>query len=341
MRELSQPIALPPNAVGRFYRGGGRLAAFRAAADQPVDADACEDWVGSVTRTWQPPGAQSHDEGLSRLPDGTPLAEALSRTAAGVLVKLLDAGQRLPVHCHPDRAFARAHLASPFGKAEAWAILDAWEVDGQPPTLWLGWREGLARDELAAMIREQRTDEMLAAMARVPARVGDVWFVPAGVPHAIGAGVFMVEVQEPSDFSIVAEWRGFPIDPADAALRREWSEMVNAFDLEPMSAERLESLRQPAPASADPVQPLLPPQVERFFRAWRLRIDGTLAWPLPPAWTVVVVVGGTGMAHGAGRSLALRRGVTFGVPTQAAAHLQLEGQGLELIACQGGTQPPE
>ncbi|WP_231560250.1 hypothetical protein [Microbacterium hominis] len=45
------------------------------------------------------------------------------------LVKLLDAGQRLPVHAHPDDAFAAAHLGRAHGKAEAWYILSvSWRV---------------------------------------------------------------------------------------------------------------------------------------------------------------------------------------------------------------------
>src|SRR5207302_407045 len=42
-----------------------------------------------------------------------------------LLVKLLDAGPRLPLHVHPDRRFATAHLASPYGKTEAWVTVDA------------------------------------------------------------------------------------------------------------------------------------------------------------------------------------------------------------------------
>lgn len=56
------------------------------------------------------------------------------------------------------------------------------------------------------------------------------WLVPAGVPHAIGAGVFLVELQEPSDLSVVAETGGFPIDPADASLGRGWDGMIDCFD---------------------------------------------------------------------------------------------------------------
>jgi mannose-6-phosphate isomerase len=70
---------------------------------------------------------------LSTWHDGHVLAESIAadprrwlgaeHTDTGVLVKLLDAGQRLPFHVHPDRRFARAHLASPSGEAEAWVTV--------------------------------------------------------------------------------------------------------------------------------------------------------------------------------------------------------------------------
>ena len=49
-------------------------------------------------------------------------------TSTGLLVKLLDAAERLPVHAHPDRAFAREAFDSPFGKTEAWIVLDTREA---------------------------------------------------------------------------------------------------------------------------------------------------------------------------------------------------------------------
>lgn len=98
------------NQPPTFYRGAGRIAAFR---NVPALPDRPEDWVGSVTSRFGLAPA-----GLSTLSDGRVLAEAVAadprwwlgpgRTDTGVLVKLLDAGQRLPLHVHPDRAVRAA-----------------------------------------------------------------------------------------------------------------------------------------------------------------------------------------------------------------------------------------
>jgi mannose-6-phosphate isomerase len=119
-----RPVVLPPNGVPRFYLGGPAIAELRGteAAGERVP----EDWVGSTTTVF------GEDElGLSRLPDGRFLRDAVAEDPVAffgpehaerrgadpaLLVKLLDAGERLPVHVHPDGAFAREALRSPYGK---------------------------------------------------------------------------------------------------------------------------------------------------------------------------------------------------------------------------------
>jgi mannose-6-phosphate isomerase len=327
---MANPIELPPNLLRRLYRGGGRLAGFRGDAGLEITSDACEDWVGSTTQAWHPAHRPGRGEGLSRAVDGRLLRDLLDAPSP-VLVKLLDAGERLPIHCHPTRAFARRFLHSAWGKAEAWIVLETWQVQGAPPpTLWIGWRDGVTRQKLGSWIKEQDGAAMRAAMAARPALAGDVWFVPPGTPHAIGAGVFMVEVQEPTDFSIVAEFSGFDLDEEDARLHLRWDDILDAFDREPMPDARLDALRQPGGDR------ILGPEAEAFFRADRLRLEGASAWPYAGDYAVGVVVRGRGSIG----QLDLRRGVTFAMPPGGIA-ASLRGRALELIVCRGGTNPPE
>lgn len=331
MPALTDPVALAPNRIGRFYRGGALLEAFRGLPS-PTDANEPEDWVGSVTSVWQAAG--STDAGLSRLPDGRTLRSLAGDT--GVLVKLLDAAERLPIHCHPTRAFAQRVLGSAYGKTEAWLVLETRRIPGaEAPHIRLGWRDGVDPDQLAGWIREQRTDEMLAAMRERPVRAGDVWFVPAGVPHVIGPGVFMVEVQEPTDFSIVAEWRGFPIAESDASLGRGWDTMLEAFDRSPMTDARLDALRQSPRVVVSSTALTQTALIERppFFSASRLVVRGSAAWPFAEAVSIGVVTAGRGSVSGAHRSLPLARGATFAMP--AIDGVVTGDPELELIVCRG------
>ena len=143
-----RPMKLPANQFRRFYRGGSAIARFRGSAAAEEEAYVPEDWVGSATAAFG-----SDTDGPSRLPDDRMLKDALAADPEAflgrahverfgadpaLLVKLLDAGQRLPVHCHPDREFARRHLDCPFGKTEAWVIT---EVRGSSPAVHLGFVE--------------------------------------------------------------------------------------------------------------------------------------------------------------------------------------------------------
>ena len=180
----------------------------------PGPAPEPEDWVASVTTRWQ-----EASSGLSRLPDGRLLRDAIAadpeaylgpeHVAAygsdpGLLVKLLDSAERLIVHCHPNREFARAHLGCAHGKTEAWLVVEA-EPRAQ---VYLGFQRPVGLEELGTWVAEQRLEQMLAALHVLPVQTGSVVLVPAGVPHAIGPGILVVELQEPTDFTIALERRG-------------------------------------------------------------------------------------------------------------------------------------
>ena len=353
---LRRPLPLVQNRVARFYRGGALLDAFRGVSD-PRDGDRPEDWVGSVTRAWRPPGTPPADEGRSRIAiDGLELAladlvEARGEDVAGpavterwgattgLLVKLLDAGIRLPVHCHPSRSFAERVLGSPFGKAEAWLFLGTRRIPGDdPPHIRIGWRRDIDARELRGWIERQDSEAILDAMHRVDVAPGDAWFVPPGTPHAIGAGAFIVELQEPTDFSIVAETRDFPVDANDASLRLGWDTAIEAFDLRGRSAGAHASLRhmagEPSPVPGGSLGALLGDETADYFRAVDVRLDGEAPWPLPDTFASLVVTAGGAALEGADGTLAVRRGSTVAIPAVASGTLRVAGADrFAAIAC--------
>jgi mannose-6-phosphate isomerase len=301
------PLPLPPNVLHRFYRGGDRIASFRGI---PVDDDhAPEDWVGSTTSAWGEDGV-----GLSRLDDGRTVLDAVAAAREdflgpdldepGVLVKLLDAGERLPVHFHPDDDFARRELSLPRGKTEAWLILEGGEV-------WVGWREGVERADVERWLDAQESDVMLAGLNRVGVSPGDVVYVPAGIAHALGAGIFMVEVQQPSDLSFLLEWKGFALDgPTQGHLGLGFDRALDALSYE---------ATDPAPL----VGRELPPEAASFFRAKRVRGGDELE----PGFSILVGVDGRGSVGG----VPLARGGALLVP-YAAGPCRIQGD-LEAIRC--------
>ena len=359
---LLRPWPLLPNRVRRFYRGGWHIDAMRGNSETG-DTDRPEDWVGSATAAWTPPGSEGATEGLGEAEiDGSrhrivdliardpaavvgPDLVAVAGPTPGVLVKLLDAGVRLPVHAHPDRAFARRHLGSFFGKAEAWVVVATRDLgEPQGPGVWLGFRRDVGRDELLERIQSRDTEGLLADMHRRPTAAGDVWFVPPGTPHAIGAGVFIVEVQEPTDFSIVAELRDLPIDPEDAHLGLGWDVAIDAIDGRGHDGTWLDRLRhdgrRPSVAGEGWTRrPLTDAPADPYFRAESVSVHGRARAPWSePAWLVAVVMAGAGRVSAGSGSLEVGRGDAFGVPATVLPDVVIDAPGgLELIAC----RPPD
>jgi mannose-6-phosphate isomerase class I len=115
----------------------------------------------------------------------------LSPPQAPVLIKLLFPEQPLSVQVHPDDAYAAAHGLGR-GKSEAWYVVEA--TPGAK--LGVGLRPGVDLARLEADCRAGRGSECLDWVEVAP---GEVINVPAGTVHAIGPGVVLFEVQQPSD----------------------------------------------------------------------------------------------------------------------------------------------
>jgi mannose-6-phosphate isomerase len=162
---------------------------------------------------------------------------------------------------------------------------------------------------------------MLAALNRVPVRPGDTVLVPAGTPHAIGAGVLIVELQEPTDFSVLLEWEGFAIDGrAEGHLGLGMHLALQCVDRGAWDGDRVDHHRtdRPRPAGAlDGVRPLLPSDADPFFRAERVRPDPVAQ--LDPAFSILVAVDGAGRLETPTGGLPLRRGQTVLMPYAAGA----------------------
>lgn len=154
-----------------------------------------------------------------------------------LLVKLLDAGQHLPVHAHPHERWVRQNLEKKYyGKAEAWYILT-------PGVVYLGLKEDTPVIELKALTLAQ-DPRLLDRLHRIEVKPGDAVYVPPGYLHAIGEGVMIVEVQEPADLSILLEWTGFDgLDGMrDGHLGVGWDKALTAVDVMGHSLEEIQQL---------------------------------------------------------------------------------------------------
>lgn len=236
---------LPSNQFDHFYKGGYRIGALRNGPGGPMRP---EEWIGSVTTRF---GEQRM--GLSTLPDGELLLDAIATNPAAwlgsehvktfgasteLLVKLLDPDQRLPVHFHPNRKFAREHLSLQHGKTEAWIVLEA----PKDAYVGLGFKESKEKAEIAAMVEARDANGLLDSLTKFSVQAGDAILVPAGTPHAIGAGTFVLELQEPADLSALLEWNDFAVDGVkDGHLGLGFDTVLDALRYSPLTdTERTE-----------------------------------------------------------------------------------------------------
>lgn len=316
-----KPIHLPANSFEHFYAGGSKIARFRGGHEQSGRRRP-EDWVASTTAR-----DGTEHTGLSELPDGRLLRDAVAADPVvwlgaahhkafgddtSLLVKLLDTDDRLIVHTHPSRDFAREHLGCAHGKTEAWVILETTDPN---PLVYLGFRQEVSAGQLQDWVLSQRTDELLAALNEVPVKVGDVVLVPAGVPHAIGAGIFIAEVQEPTDFSLTLEWLGYDLDGANVGhLGLGFDLALQSVDRSAWPPERVKQLFGPSD-DGSARQELLPAAAAPFFRIERIRAGADLE----PSFAVVIVTAGAGTLITDDAEVALQHGETLVVPYAAGA----------------------
>lgn len=210
----SQPVFFEKNRVFRVYLGGKLFADF--FGDESDDSFYPEEWICSSTKALNE-GSTDIYEGLSTV-KGTKIHfnELLekekelmlgNRNGLDVLVKALDSAIRLPVQAHPDKAFSRVNFNSDFGKAESWLVL----ATRDDACIYFGFKEGVTKEMFESAVETSETDKtaMEKLLNRIPVKTGDVYFIPAKAVHAIGAGCLILEVQEPTDFTIQPErWCG-------------------------------------------------------------------------------------------------------------------------------------
>lgn len=295
------------------------------------------------------------EDGQTRLPDGTKLTDAVASAPeewlgpdhraffgddTALLVKFLEAGERLPVHVHPPRSFAYRHLGSFHGKTEAWVILGA---EGRRPRVYLGWSRHVSYDELAGWVADQDTEAMLANMNALDVGEGTSVLVPAGTPHAIGAGIFCIELQEPTDFSIMLEFKGFDLDPSGGELGLGRGTALACVKEKAFSGAEIAALQcRHAPLGApselegregagggDDDNDLLPALSRPYFRAQRL--GASRPGPVEASFAVVIGTWGAGSLVGSSWEVPLRRGSTLVVPWSAGP-LSLRGE-VEAVRC--------
>jgi mannose-6-phosphate isomerase len=220
--ELSvMPFMTDFNRVERFYSGGNLLDKWQGIAAR-ADGFMSEEFLVSTTEyigTGNPP-----EKGISRvlvpgngkknlrvLINSRKKAFLGSRYAAschghsGVQLRAGDSTSRLIIQCHPNDEQARNFFKIPFGKTEAWYIVDTREINGKKAQVYCGFKPGITREKWARLFEIQDSQAMLDCLYRFEVKPGDCFLIKAGTPHAIGSGCLFIELHQPCDVTLRME----------------------------------------------------------------------------------------------------------------------------------------
>ena len=303
---------LQPNRVRRTYLGGSRIDAFcGTGGTRDGQLPTPEDWMASTVTAFNGT-LEIEGEGLGRLADGRLVKDAVG--SLPILVKLLDSDERLVIQAHPTVPFAKARMNSDVGKTECWYFLPGTSPDA---CVYLGFKPGITREKWIRAFDEtnrpieqsnnrpidQSNNPLLSWLHRIPVAPGDFVFVDGGVPHAIGGGCFMIELQEPSDLMVVAERftpSGRQIPDAKLHGGLGFDGMFDVYAYEGRSCDEIcaRYVRRggSSVSSGGNVRRLLGPELTDKFSEWLLASGATLR--LPRDRGVAVVTAGAGTLNG-------------------------------------------
>ncbi len=341
------PVFFKKSRVFRVYLGGKLLDEF--VGDNGSDGSFPEEWICSAVHAINP-GHTDPLEGISlRAEDGVPFDVLLrenkqeylgEREDLGVLVKFLDSAIRLPMQVHPTREFSRANFNSPYGKAESWIILDTRE----DACIYFGFKDKIEKKDFEELVRKSESDKecMTSVVNRVPVKAGDVFFVDAGVIHAIGAGCLILEIQEPTDFTIQPEhWCGdYKLNDREMYLGLDPSTALDCFDYKLYGHDVITSgKKNPQQDYKDEhllIETLIGNSDTPCFSVKRFSLrNGSFTLDIPAS--IWVCTDGEGTLCGDGYEQKIKKGESFFLPFAASERIQATTiSSLTLVACIGG-----
>jgi len=332
---IESPVPIAPHTYLHFYNGGKLRAKFMGEPD-PKDDFRSEEWFFSTNRAVTPGRENPPDKGFSRiyLPNGEvallhDLLQALPvqclgephykrfGSKLGILVKIFDVGDdaHIPVHWHPSPEFSQKHLDDPNGKNEAWVVLDT-----RPNAkTWVGWKEDVDPKQFKKWLVAQDREAMLEHMHEFEPHPRDIIFLRDSYAHSLGAGVCIMEPQEPSDWNILAEWEEFPFGKEDAACGLDWDTAMEAVRFDAMPLDYLNDYVRRTPEvirdeDGSVEQKLVPDEAKQYFDVKRLIVKSQLSMSGDLGFYCLAGVSGQGVVDGPFGKLPIAKGKFYFIP---------------------------
>ncbi len=308
-------IKLNENLVRRNYNGGRTLKEIRGIKN-PKDDNRPEEWIASLVLAKNPGQEIIENEGLSIVnindkeiyltdlilenPNYYLGEEYYKKNGLdfGFLTKIIDSSMRLHTQAHPTKEFAKEFLNSPYGKFECYYVLSSRE-DTQP-YIRLGFQKEIDKEKWKEIVENQNIEKMDSLFEKIPVKAGDLIYIPGGVPHAIGEGLFLIEVMEPSDLVVRCEYeREGIIVPENARFMGKSIEFcMDIFDYTKYSVEDVKNNFFVKPKSVTKkenyeIEKLLSSDIAPSFEITRITAKDNVKLELDDRFALFVVAKGS------------------------------------------------
>ena len=334
---IKEPIFFERNRVGRVYTGGKLFADL--FGDKAEDGYLPEEWIASAVKALNK-NSTDPKEGVSKIKDSQIYFDDLLKeypdellgkgNTLRILVKGLDSAIRLPAQAHPDKPFSRKYFNSNYGKTECWLILGT-RPDAK---LYFGFKDGVTKADFEAAIDASETNPnaMEKLMEYIYPEVGQLYFVPAKTVHAIGKGCLILEIQEPTDFTIQPErWCGeYRLSDKEMYLGLSRDEAVSCFDFSPTSNPQL----LPTLLFKEPdivKEQLVGPKDTDCFVINRIKLSGgEISLNIKESYAVYIVTEGEGILSGVGYKKKINKGDYFFMPACIMGGFTISGN-IEIV----------
>ncbi|MDR3344038.1 MAG: class I mannose-6-phosphate isomerase [Oscillospiraceae bacterium] len=268
--------------------------------------NAAEAWVLSCHPTGE---SVSGGRTLSAILRDHPEYTGLQRGEFPLLVKLIDAHDKLSVQVHPTAEYCAKSGGDAQPKTECWLILDC-EPGAE---LIIGFREDVTPEQVRRALED---GSFLEKVNRVPVRPGDFFFIPSGLLHAIGSGILLAEVQQSSDTTYrLFDYNRPGLDGKPRPLHVE--EALGCLDFSAYSAAACAGEVGGAETLTLPGSELLCACPE--FTVSRVKLDGAGAtFPSADFFRALLILDGAGTLAQGGESLPLSKGKCVFIPAGGA-----------------------
>lgn len=332
------PFVFRKNRVWRVYKGGKLLDELQGVKT-PVDGDCPEEWIASMVKA-NNPERNIVSEGISNaVIDGKdiPFDRLIDEKAeellgkkhvdkygknTGYLTKLLDSAVRLPLQAHPDNKMSLELYKSKYGKTEAWIVLETRKIQNENPYLIVGFNEKLEKDVFIKEAVDGDMQQSLSMVHKHNVKPGDILLIKGGMVHAIGPGVFLTEIMEPTDFVVQPEL--YCADHKLCHLERfgglNAEDAVKVFHYQTQSAEeawssaciKSELLEK---TSSYELTMLMDRNKIKYFGAMKLALSGTWKYSnIYESCVTGIVIRGSFTLKTKQSEISLKRGNTFFIP---------------------------